>query len=547
MDYQLNIYPSNEKEFLNVKADNSTKEIKVLLDNKLPMLYKKSFGTAVKKYNERAISGKLIDNYYKSIVSSNIPEVYKLVLIVRYELLNKVEIAAIQKAFMDFNKALEKESYLAVASVYSMSYDEYKELQIFFYPISDGYSVGLTVKNDLIDVTKKLCEKKENINIAQAMPLFTGHIDKIFSTINNGQFISQEELEAQARNIKEENPMTLHAIAVETLKAQMNALQRITAENQQLEDAVNAEKARIQHDIDWSKQTELDIYQAEKDRIAEEKRIAEEARKAEAARRIAEAQRREEERLREEERRIEAERLAEQARRNIELRKQMAQQEEEMQRRRMLRKDVDQDAFAKLVEEHLKWQEIYNIDENAECGSLPEDAMKDPRRLSLYAADIHGVEFDRVISLIGASFDDCEFSECRISVELLASSVENCVFMNSELNDIYINKCVLSNLNMERLMIENVRLDDSTLIKLNAKEANIREMFSAPATSFIRCDFSDAILSGCDMKKNAFMNCNFTNTTFAACDLRDSAFQVCKMENIVKEGSLFRGVKINKD
>jgi hypothetical protein len=59
----LNIYPSSEREMQNIKADNNTKQIKILQEQKLPVLYKKTFGAAVKKYNERAISGKLIHNY----------------------------------------------------------------------------------------------------------------------------------------------------------------------------------------------------------------------------------------------------------------------------------------------------------------------------------------------------------------------------------------------------------------------------------------------------------------------------------------------------
>ena len=102
MDYQLHIYPSSARDMQNVKADNSTKQIKVIQENKLQLLYKKSFGAAVTKYNERVTSGKLIDNYYKSIVTSNVPEVYKMSLLIRYEPLNKVEIAAINKAFTDF-------------------------------------------------------------------------------------------------------------------------------------------------------------------------------------------------------------------------------------------------------------------------------------------------------------------------------------------------------------------------------------------------------------------------------------------------------------
>lgn len=545
MDYQLNIYPSSERDLMNVKADNITKQIKMLSEQKLPQLYKKSFSAAVKKYNERAISGKLIDDYYKSICASNIPEVYKLSLVIRYELLNKTEIAAIQKAFFDFKKALEKETFLVVVSAYVMSFDEFKELQIFFYPVCDGYVQGLGTRADLIDVTKKLYDQKENMNIVKAMPMFIKKIDDIFRTVHNGEFISQEELEAMARNITEENPLTLHAIAVETLKAQMNALQQMNAENQKYEMAVQAEKDRIINDLAWAKETEKKIYKAEQDRIDEERRKEEAARRAEEARRILEAQRKEEARLREEERRLEAERLAEQARRNVEMMKQLAAAEEAERQRKMSRQQIGQSEFGSLIEQHLQWQELYGITEEAEYDKLPDDAKRDPRRLSLHKADINSVSFDPTIELVAIELVDCEFTDCHITFKLTASSLEKCVLINTDISDSEFNKCVLNKLKVDGLMITNVQFDDSTIMRTSFKDAILEEWFGAPATSFIKCDFTNTQLKGCDMKKNAFMNCDFTETSFISCDLRDAAFQVCKLETMKKEGCLFRGAKFN--
>lgn len=545
MDYQLNIYPSSERDLMNVKADNITKQIKMLSEQKLPQLYKKSFSAAVKKYNERAISGKLIDDYYKSICASNIPEVYKLSLVIRYELLNKTEIAAIQKAFFDFKKALEKETFLVVVSAYVMSFDEFKELQIFFYPVCDGYVQGLGTRADLIDVTKKLYDQKENMNIVKAMPMFIKKIDDIFRTVHNGEFISQEELEAMARNITEENPLTLHAIAVETLKAQMNALQQMNAENQKYEMAVQAEKDRIINDLAWAKETEKKIYKAEQDRIDEERRKEEAARRAEEARRILEAQRKEEARLREEERRLEAERLAEQARRNVEMMKQLAAAEEAERQRKMSRQQIGQSEFGSLIEQHLQWQELYGITEEAEYDKLPDDAKRDPRRLSLHKADINSVSFDTTIELVAIELVDCEFTDCHITFKLTASSLEKCVLINTDISDSEFNKCVLNKLKVDGLMITNVQFDDSTIMRTSFKDAILEEWFGAPATSFIKCDFTNTQLKGCDMKKNAFMNCDFTETSFISCDLRDAAFQVCKLETMKKEGCLFRGAKFN--
>jgi uncharacterized protein YjbI with pentapeptide repeats len=478
-------------------------------------------------------------------LESNIPEVYKLDIVVRYELLNKSELATIQQVFMDFKKLLESTPYISVVTTYVMSFEEYKELMIYFYPVSDGYQTGLSVRNDLIDVTKKVCDLKNSFNIVQAMPHFIKHMDELFSSVHGGRMISENELGDKARGGNEENPMTLHAIAVETLRAQMNALQRINAENQKLEEVIENEKKRIQHDIDWAKSTEQDIYAAEEARIAEEKRLAEEARRAEEARKAAEAQRREEERLRAEERRIEAERLAEQARRNIELRRQLAMQEEAENQRRLSKLDVNQNDIARRIEEHLMWQEVYGITEDMDPDTLPSGSLNDPRRLALTSAIIHDVNFDQVISLIGASFSNCEFSACHISAELTACTIEHCQFMNCDVSDVYVKKCMVNNVNMERLALDNVIVEETTVMRSTFKSATINELISSNAASFIRCDFSDAVLRGCDMKHNTFVHCVFNNTTMSTCDMRNSAFQMCKMEGMEREGSLFKGVKFN--
>lgn len=548
MDYQLYVYPSSERDMKNIKTDNSTKQIKIVLDGKIQQLYKKSFGNAVKTFNERATSGRLIEDYYQSICNSNIPEVYKLQLIIRYELLNKAEINAIQKIFNDFQKLLSKESYMQLVSVYSMSYDEYKELQIFFYPISDGYATELRTRNDLIDVTKKIHGiKNETMNIIEAMPLFVKKMDEIFATANNGQCMSQEEMEIKAKNIIEIDPFELHAIAVDTLKAQMNNLQKINAENQQLLALVQGEKDRIEHDIVWAKETEQQIYVAEEERIAEEQRLAEEARKAEEARLAAEAQRREEERLREEERKVEAARLAEQARRNIELMRQMAAEEEELQRKRMSRNHIDGAIFNRMLEQHLQWQEFYGIDEHTEIDKIPSHAAQDARRMMIENADIYDIHYDQRLSIIGASFTDCEFSDCTICVELIATSLEQCKFMGVDIDDVTLTRCHLNKLNLERAIIMNVHIDDSTLVKVNLTDAVIDEVSSSQTTTYIKCKFNNATLRGCDMKRNVFTRCDFTNATLTTCDMRNASFNVCETETMVREGSLFRGAQFNTE
>jgi uncharacterized protein YjbI with pentapeptide repeats len=540
MDYQLNVFPSSERELQNIKADNSSKQIKIIQENKLPALYKKTFGPAVSKYNERAISGRLIDDYYKSIVASNIPEVYKLSIVIRYEMINKNDPVMIQKAFMDFKKLLEKKSYLCLVSTYILSFDEYKELQIFFYPVSDGYATGLSVRNDLIDVTKRLCDVKENINILKAMPIFVNHIDELFDQVNGGQFISQSELEARARNITSEDPMILHAIAAETLKSQMEELKKTAVENQSLKESITSEKTRIQYDLEWIKTAEQMIYEAEEVRLQEEARLVEERAEKEKARRLAEAQRREEERLQEETRRLEAKRLAEQAMRDLELRKQMEKQENtdtSLDDKTLM----GQDEFVGLLEKHLEWQADCNINEQTIFDELSDDIKNDVRRMRISSAHIRDVAYGEERPLIGVELNDCEFSNCNLSICIGQSHLHNCIFTRSNINELRMDSCTIANIDADGIKIENAQIASSKVSDVSLKEASIVALLSAPTNTFTNCDFTGSTLKECDIKNNTFMSCNFDGASFVSCDMRNSSFKSCQMESVRKYGSAFRG------
>ena len=564
MDYQLNIIPSSERDMQNIKADNPTKQIKILQETKLPAVYKSVFGTAVRKFNERAMSGRLIDNYYQSIKESNIPEVYKLRLSIRYELLNKSDIVAISKAFTAFKKLLDKQKYIKTVSSYLMTYDEYKDLIVFFVPICDNYQIGLSTRNDLIDLVKQLKNiENPNMNVLEAMPIFISIINDLFATVNKDQFLTQEELEAKAKNIGHEIPEEVHAIALEALQHQIQQLKNIESENQQYEVAIEAEKQRIAHDIEWVKTATKNIHDAEIKRLKDEVIKAEAARKADAARQALEAQRREEERLAEENRRLEAARLAEQAKRNLLLMQQMSRQPQEVQmdeydiatavedtemhpviEEKRIDKDIVKiDQFLNLLEMHLQWTNFYQITDEIEYQNLSKDAMKDPRRLNLVNCQLDAINFNDY-NIIGATFKDCEFSDCDLSGSIAASRLDNCKLLNTKVHDLTIKNCVINNVDVERLIFENVSVLCTTVMLLNAKNATFNSMMSSPANTFIRCDFTEAVFENCDMKKNNFSNCSFINSAFTKSDLRNSSFQVCQIEKLKTTKSLFKNVQI---
>lgn len=546
MDYQLNIYTSNEKELKNVKADNNTKTIKVMQENKLPVLYKKSFGAAAKAYNERAVSGKLIEDYYSSIVASNIPEVYKLDLVIRYELLNKNDLVSIQKTFTEFKRFLDKLDAFVVVAAYIMSFDEYKELLIFFYPVNDGYLTGMSVRNDLIDTAKKLTgTEKETMNIVEGITLLEKYINSEFRKIanNNGDFVSQEELEERTKSNKEVDPMELHSIAVSTLKAQMNLLQNINAENNKLIEMIEDEKNRIKTDLVWTKETEPLIIRAEEERIQEERRREEEERLAEERRKAQEAEKKELDRLKEEERRVEAAMLAEQAKRNIDMRRQMAM---EKAMGGFKRPSITTDLFEELLQKHLQWQDVYGITKDMIRSDIPEHAWNDPRRLNVKESDIADIHRETPIVIIGASFTGCNIMRCNIAGEFHCLEIKECNFITSELKKITISNSLVSKVELQSTEMQEVVVKKSGIKLLEAYGANMINVMTDCNTTFENCNFQKSSIKDCDMKQTLFLECDFSNSTVENCDFRNSTFDTCYLSTMNRKNSLFKGVKLLK-
>lgn len=543
MDYQLNIYPSTELEMKEFKSENSTKQVRALCENKLSTMYKKSFDAAVAKYNERVTSGRLIDNYLKSISESNIPELYRISLLIRYEPVNREEGEMVQKAFTDFKKKLDEEKNLVIVSIYTTSQNEYRSMEIFFYPVCDGFITGLEVRNDLIGLVKKFdgVDNSKEMNILQAMPLFVKYIEDIFATVNNGNFLSQEELEKRAKSQDENDPLMLHAIAINTLKSQMNEMQNITRESQLLEDQIRQEEHRIKHDIEWSHQKEKEIVEAECNRL-EQERLAEIERQRQLEKeRALEAQRREEERLREESRRLEAKRFAEQAKRNIEMHNQMAKQMAPVDISKERKVIKSNDYLSDLINRHLKWQEFYNITKETNYNKISKIAMADPRRLSLVGVDFIEVDMTKLPDIIGASFKDCKFTDCNISANLYSSSLESCSFVGVSLSQIKLTKCAMSNLTMTRTKFDDITLSVTAIMKTDFNNSILSGIKSNHKNNYVKCDFSESQFDSCNYQKSSFSDCNFENARFADCDMRETLFQACNTKGITDIDSLFRG------
>lgn len=544
MDYQLNIYPSSEIEMKNLKSENAHKHIKVVCENKLQTMYKKSFDAAVLEYNERVTSGKLIDNYLKSISESNIPEIYRISLVIRYEPVKQEESDIINKTFTEFKKKLDEQEKLVVVSVFTTSQNEYRTMEVFFYPVCDGFVTGLKVRNDLIGLVKQIeqMDSTKEINILQAMPLFVNYIENIFKEISHGNFMSQEELEELAKKQDSNDPLVLHAIAINTLKAQMNDMQALTRESQMVEEDVEREKLRIRNDFEFIAIKEKEILKAEEERLEAERQLELERQRILEEQRRREAQRREEERLMEESRRLEAKRFAEQAKRNIEMHNQMSKQVLAPVVIADERREINTpDQFEDLILRHLKWQEFYGISKETNYNKISKTAMTDPRRLNLTNTDILELDLTGVPMLIGVSFKDCKFVDCIISTAFYSSSFQNCQFVNSEMPNTSFVKCAMSDMTFSRTRFDGVVFSVTAIMKSDFNNAILTNVDSKFKNNYTKCNFSNTQFDECNFRKSCFANCDFTGAQFVNSDMRETVFQSCKTNNIENIDSLFRG------
>ena len=597
MDYKINIYPSSERELNNIKVDNKEKTIKAVQVNKIRDVYKKRFGAAVQKFNDYALNGRVLSDYYKAVLDSNIPEVYRISVVVRYDLANPNEVQLIQKSFTDFRKKLEEHPWMATVAVYWMSVDEFKELDIFFVPVSDGYVTGLGTRNDLIDVTKKNAGSQENWNILKAMPVFVDQVDAIWRSSADSQIVSQDDLEKKA-HIERNDPTSLHSIEIGMLKENMNHLQRITHENQMLEAQVDEEKRRIQKELIWTKESVPLIKKAEQERLDAIERARLDAARAEKEK-IAQEQREKEERRRAEvARQQEALRLKEQARKNYGLRSVLEQDNSAFaavmsgvaQQPAYTNPDLSanspfysidgvmpvdmnkqaapaapaapvmdepeappatidygyqytptlpNEVLSNKIQQHIEWMSNYGINETTSANMLPKESLGSIQRLVIKGEVIVGFRDTRKYTLVGAQIFDCIFEDCEFTTDIYASVFVNCQFINCRVVRNKLSGCGLKNITANNgLVVDHVEFRQCTIIDSDFTTARFVGCTSAMPTKYSNLDFSNAQFQDCDMKRNVFESCQFNNTVFDTCDARATFFNNCNKDTIQNINSM---------
>lgn len=578
MDYKINVYPSSEKDLLNIKTDHREKTIKAVQVGKLKELYKKKFGAAVQKFNDYALSGKIISDYYKAICDSNIPEVYRLTVVVRYDLANPNEVQLIQKSFTDFKKKLDEQPWMTINSVYWMSVDEFKELNIYFVPVSDGYVTSLSTRNDLIDVTKSLIGSKDNLNILKAMPLFVQQIDAIWKACADSQIVSQDELEKKARLGNNEDPNSLHSIEIGMLKENANHLQRLTHENQMLEAQIAEEKKRINKELNWTKEMIPAIQRAEQERLNAIEHAKMEAIRAEKERIAAEQRAKEDRRRAEEARQQEAARLKEQARKNYDLRSVLDQnvgfagfpsdampQEPELARPmdfnvaspfNTLNGMAPVDAPAAPQQPQFTQPQInpFGMNMSAPAPVAPQAAPTHTATMpnEVFTHHLHqhmewmsrfGINENMAVNVLPQeSLSDIQRLVLKDHVivgyknsesfSLVGAQIFNCVFENCELS-----------IGLYASVFVGCKFINCTIFDTKIERSGFKEVTCSNGTKLRNVDFNDCTAINSDVSNTGFVsvtstmqsqynNLNFTNAKFDACDIKRNTFNNSNFDGV---------------
>ena len=484
---------------------------------------------------------------------------------------------------------------MAICSVFWMSVDEFKELEIFFVPVADGYVTGLGTRNDLIDVTKKLVGAQDNWNILKAMPVFVDQINELWKASADPAISAQEEVEQRA-HVEKNDPTSLHSIEIGMLKENMNHLQRITHENQMLEAQVEEERRRIQKELIWTKEAVPLIQKAEQDRIEAIERARLEAARAEKER-IAQEERAKEERRRAEiARQQEAVRLKEQAKKNYGLRSMLDQDSSAfasfMQTSNKTTANPDLNAaspffsiggmapvdfgvnapaaevpvaaeapvvevpavpqyvsqyaptmpvevFADKIQQHIDWMDNYGIAETTSANMLPKESLGSIQRMIIRGEVIVGFKDSRKRTLVGAQLFDCIFENCEFTADMYASVFVNCKFINCTVSRNKLSGCGLKNITCDSsLFVDHVEFRQCTIIDSDFVGVRFVGCTSAMPTKYNGLNFSGAQFQDCDLKRNMFENCKFDNTVFDSCDARATTYNNCSKNSLQNINSM---------
>jgi len=537
MTYEYKLYPSSDKELLACKEEVGRGKIKAIRDNSLRSLYRKNFSKAVKTYNEFTVSGKLIDDYYESLINSNVPIVYELIVSVVFEMISKEEMAKAEKYLRDYEKELSKKpaTYITLSAIKKDM--ETIALHVFFFGTADGYPTGMMVRSDFIDYIKQTMNDGNELPLKESIALFIEKESELFEKISNNEIKSFKAISEEQINTAKKNPYLTHHIEVDSLKEKMNTFQRLTTENERMLNLAMLEKERLIKDIEWVKATTITIQQAEADRLAELKREAEERRLDEERREREEA---------EENARLAIEATKRRAEKDALLAELLAKRgKEQMEQRKTESIDRMPLSAAELttqIQNHLDWMKRFSIKKTLNFKDIGYEAITDENRLHLLNRTITGCKIrEEGLSLVGAIFQNCTFVNCDFGISLFASTIDNCTFVDCKVSGIDINNCNINNSELTKMDVLDCILDKTTILNCDCKGIKSEDVTFYPETSFVNSDFSLAIFRNTDMKKNVFVRCNLERALMRTCDLRRTFFQRCntdgmEIDDCVKKG-----------
>jgi uncharacterized protein YjbI with pentapeptide repeats len=200
---------------------------------------------------------------------------------------------------------------------------------------------------------------------------------------------------------------------------------------------------------------------------------------------------------------------------------------------------------------------------DAEKGKRPVFAGQDLSGLNLAELDFKEADLARC-NLFGADFTDSNLE----GADLTGAVLDRCTlvrtrFSNATLQDASMRRpSVFSDMrfdardlpvfrkaNMARVRL-TARLDGADFRGANLSGANFtlweeRDLGGAPTTGLIRCDFTDAVMTGTSVRGLSLASSVFRNVDLSGADLRDTDFSGADLTGATLTGAKVEGAKFD--
>lgn len=200
---------------------------------------------------------------------------------------------------------------------------------------------------------------------------------------------------------------------------------------------------------------------------------------------------------------------------------------------------------------------------DAEAGQRPGFADQDLSGLNLAELDFKAADLSRC-NLFGADFTDLNLE----GADLTGAVLDRCTLVRTRLSNATLQDAsmrrpsvfsdmrfdardlpVFRNANMTRVRL-TARLDGADFRGANLSGANFtlweeRDLGGAPTTGLIRCDFTEAIMAGANVRGLSLASSVFRKADLRGADLRDADFSGADLTGATLTGAKLEGARFD--